>query len=218
MYGVKQEEQSGEGDDEEEDIEAAVRRELDSIKADGGVGANGLFTPVKLNVDCLLFIKTKPPVEPVAFVKRICEDAKTGSGHTAFRPRYVNRLTPVVAIGKATEQGLVDVARKTLSPYFDLSGKKAGSETKAPESKKSAEDGSKPADRQPGDGSDDETSRGGGSLQDKPADNPIQGDTGVEVPQSCSVSTCPHRTSDPLIRRSLRNSLPYGQVHEATAR
>lgn len=181
MYGVKQDadevEQSG-----EEDIEVAVQRELDSIKAERGDSATRLFTPVKLNVDCLLFVKTKPPVEPVAFVKRICEDA---SGSKNMKSRYVNRLTPVAESGKATEQGLLGVARKVLSPWFDLSGKKVGSEPTTAEPHKSDEE-SKSAAEQPAEGS-DEASKDGEGPGDKSAGDPVQDVGGVEVAQSYSV-------------------------------
>ena len=112
------------------------------------------MVPIRLNVDCLLFVKTQPPVNPVEFVKHICEDAaklnapseSNGSGDavvskdpetkTMFRCRYVNRLTPVSATGKATEQGLVEVARKVLREWFDLSGKRGQQQQKSEEGDK----------------------------------------------------------------------------------
>lgn len=127
LYGVKQPgEEDTADDDEEEDIEASVKRELDAMKATGkeAKAAGRIFTPVKMNVACLLFIRTRPPVEPVEFVKRICQDAKSGEQRT--RSRYVNRLVPMTAVGRATEQGLLDLARKVLGDVFDLSGKKTG--------------------------------------------------------------------------------------------
>ena len=134
-------------DDEDDDIEAAIRKEVAALNAErtgadgagsgSGSGSASLLAPVKLNVDCLLFVKTRPPVDPVAFVRRICEDARrpgTSASASApaaadpsqFRCRYVNRLTPVSVTGKATEQGLVEIARKVLAPFFDLSGKRSG--------------------------------------------------------------------------------------------
>ncbi|KAH8903280.1 hypothetical protein BR93DRAFT_931304 [Coniochaeta sp. PMI_546] len=127
LYGVKQPgEEDAAQDDEEEDIEASVKRELDAMKATGkeAKAAGRIFTPVKMNVACLLFVRTRAPVEPVEFVKRICQDAKSGEQRT--RSRYVNRLVPMTAIGKATEQGLVELARKVLGELFDLSGKRTG--------------------------------------------------------------------------------------------
>ena len=118
------------GNDGDEDIEAALQRELEGIKAKNGEeGSIRLFTPIKPNVHCLLFIKAGEPIEPVGFVRRICQDAaKIGEGNSTMKSRYVNRLTPVSKIGKATEQGLVEVARAVLSPWFDLTGKTASAE------------------------------------------------------------------------------------------
>ena len=138
MYGIKSvheaavEAAAGDDDDEDEDIEASIKKELASLNAKGtaadatadGTGQN--LRPIKMNVDCLLFVKTQPPIEPVAFVRRICEDAKTLADSGQMRCRYVNRLTPVTVTGKATEQGLVDVARRAMGEFFDLSGKREG--------------------------------------------------------------------------------------------
>ena len=132
LYGVKpQGEEAPAEDDEEEDIEASLKRELDAMKATGkeAKAAGRIFTPVKMNVACLLFVRTRSPVEPVPFVKRICQDAKSGEQRT--RSRYVNRLVPMTAVGKATEQGLVELARKVLGEEFDLSGKRTDDDATA---------------------------------------------------------------------------------------
>lgn len=168
-----------------------MKRELESMKAKDGNSATRLFTPVKLNVDCVLFIKTKPPVEPVDFVKRICEGAKGGDKR---KTRYVNRLTPVVSIGKATEQGIVDVARKVLSPWFDLSGKKPGAGAGAeggaepiPVDSDKQKEGAESGSKQSADGL-DEASNDTEGLGERPAEPPAHDAAGVEGTQSYSVS------------------------------
>ena len=83
---------------------------------------------MKLNVDCLLWVKTRFPaeanVDPVGFVRTVVLDAQDrGQGkesQIATRTRYLNRLTPVSVMTKATEQGLFEAARATLAPYFEL--------------------------------------------------------------------------------------------------
>jgi len=83
---------------------------------------------MKLNVDCLLWVKTRFPaeanVDPVGFVRTVVLDAQDrGQGkesQIATRTRYLNRLTPVSVMTKATEQGLFEAARATLVPYFEL--------------------------------------------------------------------------------------------------
>ncbi|KAK4194097.1 tRNA acetyltransferase TAN1 [Triangularia verruculosa] len=130
MYGIKgvhdAEKKEG-GEDEEDDIEAAIKKEVEALNANRkGTDGGHNMTPLKMNVDCLMFVKTKPPIDPVAFVKRIVVDAKSASETGQMKCRYVNRLTPVSVTGKATEQGLEAIAREALAPFFDLSGKRAG--------------------------------------------------------------------------------------------
>jgi tRNA acetyltransferase TAN1 len=155
MYGVKPqgEEDKADGDeDEEEDIEASVKRELDAMRATGKEAklAGRIFTPVKMNVACLLFVRTRAPVDPVAFVKRICQDARSGSQKT--RSRYVNRLVPMTAVGRATEAGLVELATKVLGEVFDLGGK-GGDEAAAAE-KQPTEDSTEKTAAEPKDADD----------------------------------------------------------------
>src|SRR5271169_3669559 len=81
-------------------------------------GPAKLFTPVYLDLQCVLFFKTRPPIIPVDFVQRICEDAKN---HAAKKKvRFVNRLTPVTMMAKATEKGLEDLGRMVLKEHFQL--------------------------------------------------------------------------------------------------
>ena len=126
MYNVTQPGDTSIPSDEEEeaDVEASLKRELDAMKATGKEAklAGRIFTPVKMNVACLLFVRTRAPVEPVEFVKRICQDARSGEQRT--RSRYVNRLVPMSYVGRATEEGLVELVRRVLGAVFDLSGKK----------------------------------------------------------------------------------------------
>lgn len=68
----------------------------------------------------MLFFKTIPPVMPVEFVHRICEDARNNPQKR--RTRFVNRLTPMAMMGKATEKGLEEVAEAVLREHFHLAG------------------------------------------------------------------------------------------------
>lgn len=84
-----------------------------------------LFSPVHLDVQCVLFFKTRAPIDPIVFVHRICEEiaqAKEADqkGPPIRRMRYVNRLTPMTLMGKATEKGLEEVADKVLREHFQM--------------------------------------------------------------------------------------------------
>ena len=122
MYGIKDKEEVESEDGDIDDIEAAVQKDVASLKAKGksaGGEEGDYFASVKMNVDCLLFFRTKAPIEPVEFVRRIWADAKA-SEPGQLKCRYVNRLTPITVIGKATESGILDVARAALSTFFKL--------------------------------------------------------------------------------------------------
>ncbi|KAF2278414.1 uncharacterized protein EI97DRAFT_449069 [Westerdykella ornata] len=116
LYGVSQTTGKADDDDSEgdgADIEAAIKKELDDMRKPAG---DPLFTSVKLDTQCLLFFKTKDPIDPVSFVQKICQDAADGVEQR--RCRFVKRLTPITGIGKATERGLDEVAKSVLAPHF----------------------------------------------------------------------------------------------------
>lgn len=104
--------------DVEDDIESSIRKEINSIV--GKQGPAQLFTPVYLDLQCVLFFKTRPPIIPVDFVRRICEDASNNVAKKMVR--FVNRLTPMTMIAKATEKGLEEVGKQVLKEHFQLVG------------------------------------------------------------------------------------------------
>ncbi|OAK99931.1 THUMP domain-containing protein [Phaeosphaeriaceae sp. SRC1lsM3a] len=117
--GAKTDDASG---SEEADIEAEINKELADIRKPV---SKPLFTNAKLDTQCLIFFKTRAPVEPVAFVENICRDI--AAGVQLQNCRYVKRLTPITAIDKANAKGLEAVAKEVLAPHFhgeDQAGKK----------------------------------------------------------------------------------------------
>ncbi|KAH0542365.1 hypothetical protein FGG08_003210 [Glutinoglossum americanum] len=113
---------SYEGEVESGDIEGEINREISEIRQPKD---DRLFSPVRVDVKCVLFFKTREPIEPVGFVHRICTDASSSSGRK--QSRWVKRLTPMTLIGKATENGLDEVSKIVLAPHFhrsDQAGKK----------------------------------------------------------------------------------------------
>ncbi|KAI9773328.1 MAG: hypothetical protein M1840_007543 [Geoglossum simile] len=112
---------SHEGEIESGDIEAEIQREISGIQQPKD---KKLFNPIRVDIKCVLFFKTRPPIEPVGFVHRICTNAFSFGGKQG---RWVKRLTPMTLIGKATEKGLDEVAKSVLPPHFhgsDRMGKK----------------------------------------------------------------------------------------------
>lgn len=105
-------------DDAEDDIEASIKKELESLS--NKKGKPQTFRAVRIDVPCLLFFKTQLPVDPAEFILKICEEVV--SKPNIRRMRYINRLTPVSSVGKATENGLAEVGKAVLGKHFQLSG------------------------------------------------------------------------------------------------
>lgn len=120
VYGIKASGSIENLQDDDDNIEASIQKEIAALNATEATGGKGkLFTAVWLDIPCVLFFKTREPIEPVGFVKRICEDAVSGEPR---RSRFVNRLTPMTMMGKATEKGLEELSRAVLGKVFDIVG------------------------------------------------------------------------------------------------
>ncbi|KAL8708799.1 MAG: hypothetical protein Q9220_006360 [cf. Caloplaca sp. 1 TL-2023] len=102
-----------ESNDASNDIEAEINREVQGIQTPSQTPP---FVPIKIDVQCVLFFKTREPVEPVSFVQRICSDVLDNA--TTRKTRHVKRLTPMTRMGKATEKSLEEVAKEVLAPVF----------------------------------------------------------------------------------------------------
>ncbi|KAI4841860.1 hypothetical protein E4T45_09320 [Aureobasidium sp. EXF-8846] len=115
LYGDELAAEAGSDDegDGEINIEAEIQQELADIRKPQ---AKPLFWSIKLDVQCVIFFKTRAPVEPVSFVQRICEDA--AKQNAPKRTRFCNRLTPMTLMGKATEEGLEKTAKEVLASHF----------------------------------------------------------------------------------------------------
>ena len=105
---------------------------------DGAPKNEPAFESIRVGIECLFFVRTRPPIDPIALVLAICNDAKVCDGRQKRRSRFVNRLTPIVAIEKANITGVEEVARRVLAEHFQLVGgedqeKEGGSEETAPD-------------------------------------------------------------------------------------
>ncbi|KAK6850897.1 hypothetical protein PG990_008200 [Apiospora arundinis] len=141
LYGIKpmmEDDDGGNDSDEEEgDIEAAIQKEIAGMKEQAAKKKNpdtSVFSPMRLSLDCLLFVKTKAPVEPREFARKVCEDAAQVTDRKQRRSRFINRITPITLTGSATKIGIEETARVVLAPEFDLVP--AGEEPASTEEKK----------------------------------------------------------------------------------
>lgn len=122
LYGIKKEKEAEDEDDEDDggDIEASIAKEMDAMAAKKTSKTPKIFTMIPADVECLLFIKTTAPVDPLEFVRAVCNDARSCRDILRRKTRYINRLTPVVAMDKASENGITKVARQVMGPHFNL--------------------------------------------------------------------------------------------------
>ena len=107
-----------EEDDQDDDIEASITAEVSAMRGASKSTSNAgestsLFQPVKLDTPCVLFFKTRHPIEPVSFVESICRDK--ANGVPLIGCKFVKRLTPMLRMEKATEQGLETLCRSLLT-------------------------------------------------------------------------------------------------------
>jgi tRNA acetyltransferase TAN1 len=98
--------------DEDEDIESAIAKEVGELKEKKRTSA---IIPIDIGCECVLFFRTKSPIDPVQLVRRICSDAATTK---TKRTRYAQRLTPITRTGTANMEGLKRLSMEVLKPHF----------------------------------------------------------------------------------------------------
>lgn len=120
LYGGAEDDVNQEASDDnaDVDIEAEINKEVQGLKSKS-TKKGALFQSVRIDIQCVLFFKTRAPIEPVEFVHIICKDALEGA---AKKHRWVKKLTPMTMMGKATVEGLERVANTVLEPVFHAEG------------------------------------------------------------------------------------------------
>ncbi|WBW70967.1 tRNA acetyltransferase Tan1 [Schizosaccharomyces osmophilus] len=103
---------SEETDDEEGDLEDAISRELEEMK-EKKKSKKELLTPILIDIQCVVFIKTRSPVDPVKLVEYTCKE-----GRTKKMTRFTQRLTPIVRTTGASIEDLENLASEVLKPHF----------------------------------------------------------------------------------------------------
>jgi len=110
MYGVDVKKPEPE-EEEEEDIEAAINKEVAELKASK---EDKPALSIKLDIQCLVFFRLKPPCIPTDVVYELCKGTADGS----MRKTVVQRLTPVTRTAKGTLEGLEALAKDVLKSHF----------------------------------------------------------------------------------------------------
>ncbi|KAH7197763.1 uncharacterized protein B0J16DRAFT_28039 [Fusarium flagelliforme] len=145
LFGVQAPKEDDEADEEEEhdDIEASIEKELASM-SQPKPKTKQTFTPIGTGLDCVFFMKTVKPIEPLQLVTKICQDAKDCPDPMQRKTKYVNRLTPVFDTDKATDKGIERVARTVMASHFELK-EESGDDAPQVEATPSKEEGDEPA-------------------------------------------------------------------------
>jgi tRNA acetyltransferase TAN1 len=99
-------------DQEQLSIEDSIAQELSAIQESKNAG---LFIPVDLDCECVIFFRTRLPIDPVEIVKKICKDVKESKRK---KSKYAQRLTPVALTAVATHDNLKALASKVLASQF----------------------------------------------------------------------------------------------------
>ncbi|KAI9666641.1 MAG: hypothetical protein M1821_004577 [Bathelium mastoideum] len=94
-------------------IEDEITKELEGLQKPTKAP---LFAPVKVDMDCVVFFKTRPPIDPVSLAHEICADA--AKDRSLKRTRFVKRLSPVSLTTRATESDVDELSKEVLAPHF----------------------------------------------------------------------------------------------------
>ncbi|RDA93409.1 hypothetical protein CP533_1993 [Ophiocordyceps camponoti-saundersi (nom. inval.)] len=103
-------------------IEASIEDELSSLRENRKSKTREPFYPVLTGLDCLFFLKLSKPIDPAVMARKMSEDARDCPEPRQRKCRYINRLTPVTDTDRASDKGIVRVARRVLAPFFSLQG------------------------------------------------------------------------------------------------
>lgn len=107
-----------EDDDEEEEelsIEDAIKKELQELQQPKDTTKKEPFQFIDLGCECVVFFKTRKPVDPVDFVERICQESHE---HSIKNTRHTQKLTPITFSVSASMEEVTKLAKKVLAPHF----------------------------------------------------------------------------------------------------
>lgn len=117
------------GEDSEEEkvetkelsVEEKIKQELSELESLEKKSSLAIVQPIDLGCECLVFLKTKKPIEPSELVHRICEEAASLKSKNT---RFTQKLTPITYSVSASMEELVKLAKKVLQPHFHAENQK----------------------------------------------------------------------------------------------
>ncbi|KAI8997539.1 hypothetical protein BDB01DRAFT_714404 [Pilobolus umbonatus] len=109
-------EEEKEGEEEGDDLEASIAKELESLKKHDKKRKR--FAHIPTGIDCVMFLRTIPPVEPVKLVHDMLTDLDVKQLKTT---RYISRFLPVEKICHSHLPDMEKAAQSlfSTSPFFN---------------------------------------------------------------------------------------------------
>ncbi|KAH8549726.1 hypothetical protein BGW37DRAFT_95460 [Umbelopsis sp. PMI_123] len=104
-------------EEEDEDIEDMIAKEVKAMS--NKPKSKKRFVSLHTDTDCVLFIRTNPPIEPVSFVHHIMTDIKATQKK---RTRFVSRLLPVEKTCNANLPEITRLAEDLFKSHFHTAG------------------------------------------------------------------------------------------------
>lgn len=115
MYpSLDEQDEESEEPEEKLSVEEQIKREVEELKG-ASKSKESLFSHIELNCECLIFIKTRKPIDPEEFVKSLCEEAFDSKKKTT---RFTQKLTPITLSTSASVEELKKLTKKVLAPHF----------------------------------------------------------------------------------------------------
>ncbi|CAO3675436.1 unnamed protein product [Umbelopsis vinacea] len=114
----KEEKEEKDDADEEEDIEAMIAKEVATM-SNKQPKSQKRFANIQTDTDCVIFIRTNSPVEPVSFVHHILKDIQQTKNK---RTRFTSRLLPVQKTCHSNMPEITKLAEELLKPHFHTPG------------------------------------------------------------------------------------------------
>lgn len=120
-YGIKPLETKEQEPGKEMSLEESIAAELAELKDEGkkNEGQPKLVEPIRLDQECIVFIKLRRPIDPEKFVHDVVADIyNLGTKRT----KYTQKLSPVQHSCNATVEELQKLSKKVMERHFHTPG------------------------------------------------------------------------------------------------
>ncbi|CAI2162167.1 13809_t:CDS:2 [Funneliformis geosporum] len=103
-----------EGGSDKDDVETSIAKEIAQMKQPH---KSRRFASIQTGANCVVFIKTNPPVNPVQLVHSILTDLESNS-YFDYESRFTMRLVPIAQTCYANMNDINRMAEEILKPRF----------------------------------------------------------------------------------------------------